>query len=103
MWRNLEEEAIYIGLDLDYFWNLTPKTYKKHVDVFQKKKKEKLQNIDYLNNILGQYISYAFNNPKKYPKPFLTKNVQKNINMSETEMEEQVRRNTLMLGGVIKK
>lgn len=101
MWRNLEEEAIYIGLNLDYFWNLTPNAYQKYRKVFEKKRKEDLQNQDYLNNILGQYINYAFNNPKKYPKPFLSEKIKMRHSMTSAEMEEQVRRNTLMMGGVI--
>ena len=102
MWRDLEEEAIYMGLTLDYFWSLTPKTYQKHVNAFNKRKKDDIANIDYLNNILGKYISFAINNPKKYPKPFLSNKKSSNVVMSEKDMEQRAINNTLMLGGVIK-
>lgn len=102
MWRKLESEAIYIGLDLNYFWNLTPNQYTKYVETYRKKSKERLQEKDYLNHLLGQYISYAFNNPKEYPKkPYLYEETKQD--MTTNEMERQVINNTIMMGGVIKK
>lgn len=104
MWRELESEAIYIGLDLHYFWSLTPNQYSKYVENYRKKEKDRLQEKDYLNHLLGQYISYAFNSPKEYPKkPYLYEEKQVQKDMSLSEMERQVINNTIMMGGVIKK
>lgn len=104
MWRTLEEEAIYIGLDLDYFWRLTPNTYNKHVNAYNKRKKDELEEKDYLNNILGQYIMFAVNNPKKYPEPFLkdkSRNISTNKIMSDEEMEKVMNENMKRLGGTM--
>lgn len=98
----MEEDAIRIGLDLHYFWSLTPKQFNKYIKVFNEKEIEKLKYEDGLNHTLGQYISYAFNDPKHYPKqPFTLKNTNPKP-MTDEEMERQARRNTIMMGGVIK-
>ncbi len=103
MWRDLEEEAIYIGLDLNYFWTLTPKQWKKYVKVFNKKREEELKEKDSFNYVLGKYIAYAFNDPKHYPsKPFSEIKEPPKI-MTADEMERKARINTAMLGGVVKK
>lgn len=53
-----------------------------------------------LNWILGKYIGFAFNDPKKYPnKPFLDNSTPIKKEMTDKEMEEMGRRNCLMLGG----
>lgn len=55
------------------------------------------------NHLLGVYIGYAINNPKKYPKnPFFEKEMEDNNRiMSDDEMERQARLNTIKKGGVI--
>ena len=101
MWRSMEEDAIFMGLNLDYFWSLNPKQYAKHVKVFNKKERERLKEKDLFNYILGKYIAYAVNDPKKYPdKPFTEKNTDLKP-MTDEEMEHQARRNTIKMGGVI--
>lgn len=101
MWRDLEKDAIYIGLTLDYFWKLNPKQYTKHVEVFNKKEKERLKEQDILNYMLGKYIGWAVNDPKHYPnKPFTEKDTEQKP-MTDEEMERQARRNTIKMGGVI--
>ena len=101
MWRDIEEDALTIGLDLHYFWSLTPKQYAKHVKVFNKKEEQRLKESDMLNYLLGKYVVYAFNDPKHYPtKPFTEKNTQLEP-MTDVEMEQQARRNTIKMGGVI--
>lgn len=101
MWRDLEEDAIFIGLDLHYFWSLTPKQWAKHVKVFNKKEKERLKEVDMFNYVLGKYIGWAVNDPKHYPnKPYTEKNTDLKP-MSDEEMERQGRRNTIKMGGVI--
>lgn len=101
MWRDMEEDAIRIGLDLHYFWSLTPKEYTKHVKVFNEKEKQRLKEADLLNFMLGKYVSWAMNDPKHYPsKPFTEKDT--NLEpMTDEEMERQARRNTIKMGGVI--
>ena len=101
MWRDMEEDAIAIGLDLHYYWSLNPKQYAKHIEVFNKKEQLRLKEADLLNFMLGKYIAYAFNDPKKYPsKPFLENDTDLKP-MTDEEMEKQARRNTIKMGGVI--
>ncbi len=78
--------AIRIGLDLNYFWDLTPKQFKKHLDVFVERKKEEAREVDAQNYLLGKYMAYAVNDPKSYPeKPFMTEKRQEI--MTDEEME----------------
>ena len=101
MWREMESDAILIGLDLHYFWSLNPKEFAKHVKVFNEKEQERLKEKDLFNFMLGKYIAFAFNDPKKYPsKPFLDNNTDLKP-MTDEEMEKQARRNTIKMGGVI--
>lgn len=98
----MEEDAISIGLDLHYFWSLDVKQYMKHIKVYNQKQKQRIQEIDGLNHILGKYIAYAFNDPKHYPnEPLTYKNNTELKPMSDEEMEKQARRNTIKMGGVI--
>lgn len=97
----MEEDAIRIGLDLHYFWSLDVKQYIKHVRVYNQKQKERIEEMDGLNHMLGKYIAFAFNDPKHYPsKPFTEKNTELEP-MTDEEMEKQARRNTIKMGGVI--
>jgi hypothetical protein len=101
MWREMEVDAITIGLDLHYFWSLTPKQWAKHVTAFTEKEKQRLKEKDLFNYMLGKYVAYAFNDPKHYPsKPFTEKNTDLKP-MTDDEMEKQARRNTIKMGGVI--
>ena len=101
MWRDMEEDAITIGLDLHYFWSLTPKQWAKHIKVFNQKEHQRIREADALNHILGKYIAYAVNDPKHYPSnPFTEKNTDLKP-MTDEEMEIQARRNTIRMGGVI--
>ena len=101
MWRELEEDAILIGLDLNYYWSLNPKQFAKHIKVFNKKEELRHRETDLFNYVLGKYIAYAFNDPKHYPdKPFSDKNTDLKP-MTDEEMEKQARRNTIKMGGVI--
>lgn len=97
----MEEDAIAIGLDLHYFWSLNPKQWAKHVKAFNEKEKQRLREKDLFNYLLGKYVAFAFNDPKKYPdKPFTDKDTE-NKPMTDEEMEKQARRNTIKMGGVI--
>ena len=102
MWRGLEEDAIRIGLDLHYFWSLNVKQFMKHIKVYNQKEKERIQEIDSLNHVLGKYIGWAINDPKHYPKkPYSDKSTEPLRKMSIDEMEKQARINTMRMGGVI--
>ena len=102
MWRDMEEDAIRIGLDLHYFWTLTPKQWEKYVKVFNEKEKQRVKEVDTLNYLLGKYVAYGVNDPKHYPsKPFTEKDTDLKP-MTDEEMERQARRNTIKMGGVIK-
>ena len=101
MWREMESDAIAIGLDLNYSWSLNPKQWAKHIKVFNEKENQRLKETDFFNYLLGKYIAFAFNDPKKYPsKPFLEENTDLKP-MTDEEMERQARRNTIKMGGVI--
>ena len=101
MWREMESDAIAIGLDLHYFWSLTPKQWAKHIKAFNEKEQQRLKEKDLFNFLLGKYVAYAFNDPKRYPsKPFTEKNTDLKP-MTDEEMEKQARRNTIKMGGVI--
>ena len=66
---------------------------------------------DFISFNLGKYIAQGVNEPKKYPnKPFLEDKIKlkaEEVNetkvMSIEEMKEVMRKNTLILGGTIKK
>ena len=101
MWRDMEEDALRIGLDLHYFWSLDPKQWGKHVKIFVEREEKRFKEIDTFNFILGKYVAYAINDPKHYPsKPFSEKTTQLEP-MTDEEMEKQARRNTIKMGGVI--
>ena len=101
MWRDLEEDAIKIGLDLGYFWSLNPKQFAQHIKVFNEMEEQRLKEKDLFNFLLGKYVAYAFNSPKHYPtKPFTEKTTHLEP-MTDEEMEQQARRNTIKMGGVI--
>lgn len=90
-----------MNMDLHYFWSLNVNQYLKHVRVFNQMQKEHVQQVDALNHILGRYIAYAFNDPKKYPKePYTHKDTTHDV-MTDEEMEQQALRNTIMMGGVV--
>lgn len=98
----MEVEAIRIGLDLHYFWSLTPKQFEKHLEMFNENEKKRVTEIDMLNHLLGKYISFAFHEPKNYPnKSFLDTSDEINNVMTDEEMELRAKRNTLKMGGVI--
>lgn len=102
MWRDMEEDAILVGLDLHYFWTLTPKQWAKYIKVFNEKEKIRLKELDTLNYILGKYVAFGVNDPRHYPsKPFSDKDTDLEP-MTDEEMEKQARRNTIKMGGVIK-
>lgn len=101
MWREMEEDAITIGLDLHYFWSLTPKQWAKHIKVFKDKEQQRLKEKDLFNYLLGKYVAYAFNDPKHYPSKPFTDRCSHLDTMTDEEMEKQARRNTIKMGGVI--
>lgn len=101
VWREAEEDAITMGLDLNYFWSLNPKQWAKHIKVFNIKEQNRLKELDMMNYLLGKYVAFAFNDPKHYPsRPFTERNTDLQP-MSDEEMERQARRNTIKMGGVI--
>lgn len=82
---------------------MTPKIYNLYREEYLKTEKAKFRQADYLNHVLGSYISIGVNEPKKYPKqPQLAEN---NIGdlpeMTDEQMERQARRNTIRMGGTI--
>lgn len=81
---------------------LNPNQFMKHAKVYNKQKKARMTEQDTLNWLLGKYIAYSFNEPRKYPKkPFLDDSVTASANMTDAEMEEMGRKNCYMLGGEV--
>ena len=102
MWRDMEVEAIRIGLDLHYFWSLNPKQFEKYIQVFGEKEKSRIIEVDMLNHLLGKYISIGFNDPKNYPtNSFLSEIDNAQRIMTDEEMERRAKLNTIKMGGVI--
>lgn len=101
MWRDMEEDAIRIGLDLPYFWSLNPKQWAKHIKVYGEKEEQRLKEIDTFNFILGKYVAFAVNDPRHYPSKPFTEKTPLLEPMTDEEMERQARRNTIKMGGVI--
>lgn len=103
--------AITVGLSIEQYWDLNPKQFEKYIKVYIENEKKRLREADTNNFNLGKYIAYAVNDPKKYPrKPFLEDKLNKmemdevvGREMSVEEMEEMMKRNTIILGGKIKK
>lgn len=64
---------------------------KKYVDVYMMKEKNRAIEIDAHNYNLGRYLTYAYHNPKKYPKkPFLAEDQKPQV-MSGEDMERVAR------------
>lgn len=83
---------------MEEYWNLNPNQFQKYINVYKSKTEHELQEKDYLNYLLGHYITYSFNNPKKYPKkPFLSKLTKKN--MTDEDMEREAWKTTILMGG----
>ncbi len=90
-----------MGLDLHYFWSLNPKQYAKHCKAFISAENKRIKEQDALNHMLGKYISIGVNNPKDYPtRPYMDTSNDL-APMSDEQMEQQARRNTIKLGGAI--
>jgi hypothetical protein len=88
MWLDAEETAIHIGLNLDYFWEINPKIFRKYVSVFHEKEKLRIKEIDELNYKLAIYIGYAVNKPSGFPsKPFLREGEATKKEMTSEQME----------------
>lgn len=78
---------------------MTPRIFQKYVTAYE----EKLKEGDWMNWVLGSYISMAFNNPKKYPKQaLLSKENNAKIEMSDIEIENQIKLMNSKLGGTVK-
>ena len=85
---------------------MTPNQLEKYIKAFERKEKHRIVIQDHLNYVLGKYVGYAFNDPKKYPKePYLGKiEEEKKVlpPQSVSDMERMARFNNLRLGGIEK-
>ena len=97
--------AFRIGVSYEEHWSTTPKIFMKKLEAHELNKKHEYKTQDMMNYLLGKYISYATNAPKKYPKkPFLEDSFGKeNKNMTVEEMERVIKRNNRILGGKFNK
>ncbi len=90
-------------MDLNTYWETTPKKFEKFVNVYIKKEEERAREMDLNNFNLGKYMAFAVNDPKKYPKkPFLWEEKEESRIMTGEEMDKMMRRNNLILGGTVK-
>jgi len=105
MWRELEADALYIGLDLEYFWRIDPKRFSKHIKNYAKKERERHEEINISHHLLGGYMRMAFGSEKYPDKPLELKKVNeiKKESMRVSDMERMARLNTMALGGIISK
>lgn len=88
---------------MELFWEIQPVRFEQLLKAYNEINKNRVMEIDYQNFLLGKYIGIAINSPKNYPrKPFLYEEPKKDV-MTVEEMEEMMRKNTIALGGVIKK
>jgi hypothetical protein len=94
--------ALRIGEDLDTYWTETPAQLKKRIEVYNDNEERRAKEMDYNNYNLGRYIAYAVNDPKKYPRRPFSEKIEEMKPMTAEEMERVMRKNTIMLGGVIK-
>lgn len=90
-----------MGLQYEYFWAINPRIYEKYREAYVEKTRRELRQHDMLNHLLGRYISYGVNDPKRYPKqPFLAE--AKTRPMTDEEMEAAAKRMTIRMGGTVK-
>lgn len=90
------------GMEMERYWETTPKEYSQYVEVYTKLEERRAQEMDYDNFNLGKYIAFAVNDPKKYPKkPFLWEEDERKKVMTENEMDWMMRKNTIKMGGII--
>ena len=79
-WREHEVDAIYVGISLVTYWDLTPNEFIKYCEAHSKREKFRVETADALNYLLGQYIGLAIRAPKKFPdKPFLSHTQEKKM------------------------
>jgi hypothetical protein len=94
-----------IGLSHDEYWDMLPVDYRKYLELYENREKQRSRETDALNWILGRYIAYAFNDPKKYPKkPYLyeEEKTQPGRVMTSEEMDRRIRAWNRALGGSVK-
>lgn len=79
---------------------MQPVRFEKYLNAFKKEKEMLAEEMDTGNYNLGKYLMLAYHKPKSYPsKPFLQK--VKLRPMTPQEMEEVMKKNTVILGGTI--
>lgn len=94
-----------MGLTPAEYWNLTPKQYISFMKGYAMKQRRQAKEDDANSWALARYIGTAINAPKSYPrKPHLADlpddpSAQKP--MTDEEMEANMRRNTILLGGTV--
>lgn len=95
-----------IGLDLDLYWEISPKQFQKYIDAHIRRAKDRAREVDSSNYNLGKYIAIGFHSPKKYPdKPFLVDQLDReemeSKKMSVEEMQSIAKKITYKLGGKV--
>lgn len=55
-------------MSYEQYWDSYPNEVNAYISAYIKKQKIQLKDTDFTNWLLGNYISTAFNNPKKYPR-----------------------------------
>jgi len=102
MWKEQEVNALSIGLKYDEYWEMYPVVYESYVKAHELKQKARMREWDMMNYMLGRYLTFAFNQPKNYPrKPFLDGKFEDKKEMTDEEMEKMMKRNTKIMGGTV--
>lgn len=98
----MEDVAIQIGLDLIYYWQLTPYQLNKHISAYNNKLQADYNLYDEIAFTIGIYVMKGFHDPENYPTLPISQSTQKtNEKMSDADMEKMARRNTIRTGGEI--
>jgi len=84
------------------FYDMDMGDFEVFIKAYEERQEEQMEIQDALNHLLGRYIGYAVNDPKKYPKkPFLHKKPAPKVMTSEA-MERIAKNVTIKNGGTIK-
>lgn len=93
--RQQLEVAAQIGLRPSDFWRMTPGDFRACVAGYRKRIEQQLRIRDQIAWMGGNYIGFAVNDPKKYPKKPFLQDVGEEQHalkpMSETDMKDRFR------------
>ena len=63
-----------------------------YIEAYQEKKEIELRELDFMNWVMGKYMTFAYHSPKKYPSENFMKRMEKPKEMTDDEMERKLER-----------